>query len=281
MLNTEQIQDQLNTIYTRRRALNRAAAALNVARAVAHLREQFPTAAYAWVHVGPSAYESGSYAADVLRVHDATGGVLWNTDSSEESEEIESPATDALVYAADASPSSIPTHPGYTHPVAGIAPGTDTGDDPALLVFADVDKAAEAAVWETEVTPVAIPQDNGGPTLVLFAVPSNQVGTIDTFEAADAVKLGPPAVVGPDEFPGPLYSRDRIADAISDACADIAEIGDLGASDAESAMNVLFNVAMTYLDDPGADLHNAVARCYEGEYPRILRDIADQGPAKD
>lgn len=144
MLNIDQIEDQLNTIYSRRRTLNRAAAALNVARAVAHLREQFPTAAYAWVDV-TDGYDTvgGQYSADILRVHAATGEVLWAA-ADEDSGEIESPATDALVYAARINERSIP-HTGSTHPVAGLAPATDSGADPALLTFADVDKAAQEA----------------------------------------------------------------------------------------------------------------------------------------
>jgi hypothetical protein len=153
---TEQIEDQLTTIYARRRELNRAAAALNLARAVARLREQFPKAAYAWVHVGRSAYVSGQYAADILRVHSATGSCLWHADDVD-TEEIESPATDALVYAAEASRSSVPTYTERSHPVAGATPDTETGEDPALLVFADVDKAAQAAVHVTPAVPAGQP----------------------------------------------------------------------------------------------------------------------------
>jgi hypothetical protein len=201
MLNIDQIEDHLNAIYGRRRALNRAAAALNVARAVAHLRQQFPTAAYAWISVNDDIDTvGGRYTADIIRIHNAVGSCIWHSEDID-AKEIESPATDALTYAAEASESSIPTFTG-SHPVAGRAPGTDSGDDPVLLVFDDVDKAAEAATWATEVTPVAIPQiNNGHPTLVLFAVPSDQVTGIETFDQADAAKLGPPAVIGPDEFP--------------------------------------------------------------------------------
>jgi hypothetical protein len=207
MLTTEQIENQLTTIYDRRRTLNRAAAALNVARAVAHLRDRFPTAAYAWVQVGPSAYLSGQYAADILRVHSATGSCLWHADDVD-AKEIASPATDALVYAAEASKSSIPTYAERSHPVAGVTPDTGTGDDPALLVFADVDKAAERAKWATEVAVAVVPQiNNGQPTLVLYPVPILETaGRELDFDQADAVKLGPPTVIGPDEFPTRPYT---------------------------------------------------------------------------
>jgi hypothetical protein len=279
MLNIDQIEDQLSTLYTRRRALNKAAAALNLARAVAHLHKQFPTAAYAWADVAPAAqHVDGPYAADILRVLTATGEVLWDADD-EDAEEIESPATDALVYAARVSNTSIPTHPGDGHRWAGIAPDTDSGADPALLVFAEIDKAAQEAVWSTEVTTAVVPQVNNGlPTLVLFPVPFLATYNREplSFDEADAAKLGPPTVVGPDEFPGRLYDHDQVADAISQACDEITEHGDLGASDAESAMNVLLNTAMTFLDDPDADLHDMVERCYDGEYPRILADMAGE-----
>ncbi len=238
MLTTDQIDDQLNAISQRRSVLDRAAAALNIAAAVAHLREQFPTAAYAWIHAGTSMYDGGSYEADILRVHDSAGAVLWDPDAeyggdgydtptepaslsmatdsdaavvafaltcaggnprpakTRDPVEIESPATDALVAALRADENALPTFYRHAHPVAGVAPSTDQGDDPVLLVFADVDKAAQAAVFAAEVTPVAVPQiNNGQPTLVLFAVPSDRVTGIDTFEQADAAKLGPPAVV--------------------------------------------------------------------------------------
>jgi hypothetical protein len=56
-----------------------------------------------------------------------------------------------------------------------------------------------------EIVPVAVPQINGGPTLVIFAVPISawEPGTEMTFEQADAVKLGPPLVVSPFDFPPP------------------------------------------------------------------------------
>lgn len=283
MLTIDEIETHLSTIYSQRRALNRAAAALNIARAVAHLREQFPTAAYAWVDIDTGTPFAEAVTADILRVHSATGEVLWDA-KGEDPEEIESPATDALVYAVQASEHSV-SYPRSTHPVAGLAPATDSGTDPGLLMFNEADKAAQTAAWSTEVTTAVVPQlNNGQPTLVLFPVPlADTIGRELDFDQANAVKLGAPTVVGPNEFPttsGETYTRNQVADAISEACDDITTHGDLGASDAESAMNVLLNVAMTYLDDPDADIHTAVERCYDGEYPRILRDIADQAPER-
>lgn len=125
---------------------------------------------------------------------------------------------------------------------------------------------------------VAVPQmNNGHPTVVVFAVPypafQANLGKPWTYDQAAAVAVSPPTVVCPDEFPGRLYSHDQMADAISKAGDDITESGGLGASDAEAAMNVALNAAMTYLDDPDADLHDVVERCYDGAYPRILADL--------
>ncbi len=55
-----------------------------------------------------------------------------------------------------------------------------------------------------EATVVTVPQINGGPTLVAFPVPAHLTfGRAEewTFEEANAVKLGPPTVISPLEFP--------------------------------------------------------------------------------
>lgn len=274
-LTPDQIDAGLQALQPREQVIAQASAALYMARAVNHLREQFPTAAYAWVDVDPVGDQNDTTAM-VLRIQDAAGAVVWD-DTDPGAEEIESPATDAVLYAAQTG-QAIGTRSG-SHDVAGEAPDTYSLLDPWLVDFAETDRAAHTASRAGEAVVVTVPQMNGGPTLVAFAVPmSAWRGDGWTFDQADAVKLGPPSVIGPDEFPGPLFDRGQVATVLNQACEDIAQTGDLGASVAEDAMNVLVNATMTYLDDPDANLHTMVDACYDGEYPAILADLQRSRP---
>lgn len=125
-------------------------ASLFLARAVGHLREQFPTAVAVWVDISEDEVQhtNGRPTSTVLRVLDAAGAVIWDADD-EDADEIESPATDAIGDAYDSSP-RFKLHPLIRLPenTDQDAPGTDSGNDPYLITFAAVDEAASGAMFQ-------------------------------------------------------------------------------------------------------------------------------------
>ncbi len=161
--------DVLNTVIdTQLRAADRAdvrLAALHGAAGVAALREQFPTAAYAWIENYFT--DAGRHAVEVCRVLDGDGTVLWDADPVTDDDLIwdrEDPQTgpvDLDDVVTEAFRAAAERQDGWYQfgwdgdapAAAGEMPATASGVDPSLVVFAAVDKRAAAEVAAAQTGP--------------------------------------------------------------------------------------------------------------------------------
>lgn len=82
---TKHLDDAINAHFGVRAEASHRLAALYAARGVAALRDQFPTAEYAWIEVHDVGDSTFRPAVDICRVLDANGVVLW--DSGDDVEE--------------------------------------------------------------------------------------------------------------------------------------------------------------------------------------------------